>query len=113
MKTYIVTKTFTETDIRDLMIHGAAGARYWARAELHVADGYLEVWERENDTGEPGLPRKPDFIVTPESIAKGLQLLCDTRNFSLLWARVSKGYADREDADIVLQLAVFGEVKYG
>lgn len=109
MKTYTVTKTFTGTALRHLLGEAANGSSYWAR--IDQGDFGLEIWERERDTGAE---RNPDFVADTDRLAHGLQLLANSPKLQKVWGNVcGESTWDRWDADIVLQLTVFGEVKYG
>lgn len=115
-----VTHTLTPAMLADLMVTAIeGGCGYWAQ-ELEVISG--------TDLYEPPYYADPRFYVSPfklaltdcegdvhsiesDTLEKGWRLLNQLYPRRAL-AVVEESY-DAEDADVFLQLAVYGEVVYG
>ncbi len=115
-----VTHTLTTGMLADLMVTAIeGGCGYWAH-EIEVVDG--------TDLYEPPYYADPHFYCSPfklaltdcegdvhsinaDTLAKGWRLLNELYPRRAL-AVVDETY-DAEDADVFLQLAVYGEIVYG
>ena len=134
-------KIKTEVEITDEQLHAVfttaleGGIGYWSRARSYHWHLPLEAGEPESsaldrcdllgfhaeveESEEDGLPR---HIINRQTIVQGLQRLADgTVTYGgepwdrgvLFVARIVRDDYDSNDADIVVQAGLFGDVKYG
>lgn len=81
------------------------GSEDWPRiiAAPLLNDGYIEIIDYKNNN--------KNFIVNRQAIARGLHLMANgehRRHFN----EILEGEYDDNTADVLIQLSVFGEVKY-
>ena len=115
MADHTVTLKLTVSDqaLRDLLVTAVeGGANYWAeftRVKRDADLNILSVVVRDQET------LGCDWLVTPHTLVLGLQRLADAtwkRAHDHLHAAVVED-GDAETADVVLQMALFGELVYG
>lgn len=106
----------SDTLLCDLLVTAVeGGSNYWAAFRDVVRDEQLNIISCKVREQEPSGDAAKLVTVTPESLAHGLVLLsqADFPNAKPALARVLGEDWDANDADLVLQLTVLGEVIYG
>jgi hypothetical protein len=107
--------------LRDLLCNAVeGGSTYWARfeaAERTPDLDYLRVRVIEHEAGRPG-KRRVSCWITAEQLATGLQRLAILGGGNDALAQhfcdaIGGDGGDAGTADVVLQMAVFGELIYG
>ncbi len=134
MTTITMTKTLPDGFLSDVLITAFDGSYggcwYWAKPDLRRNDGrWLTTgpdgtWQSCLITLDPEgstscaerLMQEAGVLVNHDVIAQGItKALADGRYPSINEAvlTVDAGCIDADDADVIVQLAVFGEVVYG
>jgi hypothetical protein len=101
----------TEEQVKDIVITAVEGGiNYWAVVRNYAPDaGTVTVYEMDTDD-----PRKVTKIhhVTPATIRKGLRLASQSEHEHIRIMAASD-ILDAEEADVIVQLGLLGEVVYG
>lgn len=88
-------------------LESSCGIGYWAELRARPRDKTTIATIRESETFPPG----PWVDLNDEAIAHGLKLLAEKHGET--FGRIIEGTADAIDGDVLIQLAVLGEVRYG
>ena len=111
--------TVTDDDVRQIMESAADVCGHWARALSPNDDSTWRVIEALDDGTDVG-PGDVRHDVTPRDIAGAIASILDgsvkcnsdiVRNLREFVAALD--YCDGETGDVVLQVAVFGDITYG
>lgn len=108
----------SEQLLRDLLVTAVeGGSDYWAEFEDVQRDAELNilsvtVWEQEASSPDN---TRISATITPTSMALGLERLAQAKFPSALthFRNAITEEGDAETADVVLQMAVFGDLVYG
>jgi hypothetical protein len=104
--------------LRDLLVTAAeGGSNYWARISVppdQTGEEYTAIRVREHSAHSDDKPAY-NAIVKAEDLAKGLAALA-TATFPAASKHLTDAITENHDAitaDVVLQMAIFGDVIYG
>jgi hypothetical protein len=75
-----------------------------SNALMNVENFQMNVYDLENTDERLG-------TLTKESFVKGCEICCST--YPQVWANIVTGNYDADDADVLFQLAVMGDVVFG
>lgn len=124
MKNVAVEFTIPYQTLLDLLVTAVeGGSNYWAsiKSVERDADGnYLKVKVTELEKSRDDVNRVNRYVV-PEDLAQGLQRLAERidsnhpQHFETAGTHFADALGDHDalTADVVLQMAVFGEIIYG
>lgn len=124
-----ITIDITERMVSDILISALdnpyGGARYWVqnvRVKSNDAEDILdEIWYSATFEDSYG-DHNPKYFVNGEKVIAAIQdilnqnvttsqIICDTLSKAI--REDDAGYVDADVADVVLQVAVLGEITYG
>jgi hypothetical protein len=115
----VIHMTVSDQLLKDLLVTAVeGGSNYWAAFGEINRDEQLNIRSVLVTEHEPGGAIVVSKTVTPRDLVKGLQLLAgnkrkDFTNAEPCLMRCIREDYDQTDADIVLQMTVFGELVYG
>ncbi len=102
-----ITIELTRDEVLDMLREAAPGCAYWARTNVAItraADHPIAIYDAETN--------EKLGMLTPAKL-RTLRLARSTPGSGVVAKSIALGYFDREHADVYVQLALFGEVRYG
>ena len=132
--------TLTDQDVEDLMVAALEGGiGYWAcldnssatfweapddepvaitATKILLGGGgltFLDEEERQMDKGKRGFKPAKEYVLTLKKLMSGIEKYLNTQDGfdKITYGSLDLAYVDADAADIIIQLALFGEVMFG
>lgn len=121
MKNVAVEITVSAEDLDSMLVSmlETEASKYWARFETFTLSNddetyldYLEKGGRLVGFDEEDETSDNQFTLTYDKLVSGIKILARSKDYSHHFRDIIGGDADMISADVLLQMSLFGEVKY-